>query len=223
MIALNNVNFIYDRKSPLEKLIFNDVNIVIDKRINLLAGVSGSGKSTLFKLLMDQRKPTSGTIDKPGDVLVVFQNVSMQIIMPTVYEEINLGYANRFNTDIDRQVIIDLLDYFGLNIDVNDNPLKLSGGQRKIITFISLFVLKPEVLILDEPFVNLDTTLRNKLIAYLQTIDSTLLISTHDIEDNYFIYQDVFVVEDHDISQSSLQETFTKKILKQPRGYNNEN
>lgn len=182
MIKLENLNFCYDKYSPFKKEIFVNVNYNINGQKVLLTALSGSGKSTLFNILLGEYK---GYKTKQ-DIKILLQSIDIQILTNTVYEEINLGYKLKFKKDITKEEAQNYLNTFKLNKKLDDNPSLFSGGEKKILLIICLIVSKPDILILDEPYVSLDELHIKVLNDYLKITDINFLMSTHNI------YEDIF-------------------------------
>jgi len=182
MIKLENLNFCYDKYSPFKKEIFVNVNYNIIGQKVLLTASSGSGKSTLFNILLGEYK---GYKTKQ-DIKILLQSIDIQLLTNSVYEEINLGYKLKFKKDIAKEEVQNYLNVFMLNKKLGDNPNLFSGGEKKILLIICLIVSKPDILIMDEPYVSLDEAHINVLNNYLKTTDINFLMSSHNI------YEDIF-------------------------------
>lgn len=182
MIKLENLNFSFDKYSPFKKVIFENTSLAINGTKVLIQAPSGSGKSTLFNILMGQYK---GYKIK-SDIRILLQSIDSQILCDTVYDEINLGYKIKYKKDIEKDEVINLLHEFKLNKSLNDNPNKFSGGEKKILLFMALIVSKPDLLILDEPYVSLDDRHIKLLDEYLKVTEQKILMSTHIIYDDFF-------------------------------------
>jgi energy-coupling factor transporter ATP-binding protein EcfA2 len=216
MIEFNDYSFGYDYKQPFEKRIFTDVDLKIDGKKTLLVGTSGSGKSTFFKTLIKYLKPSNGTVITPNEIGFLLQNVNSQVICHTIYEEINLGYKNKFNVDIKEETIQSFFKLFEVNFLLTDNPRHLSGGQKKIIILIALLVTEPQLLLLDEPFVGLDYKRKILLIEYLKSSDINFILSTHDVSDSRDLFDQVVLIENKKLLIVELEDVYQRMILKRP-------
>lgn len=182
MIKLENLNFSYDKYSPFKKEIFINVNYNITGKKVLLTAPSGSGKSTLFNILLGEYK---GYKTK-RDIKILLQNVDLQILTSTIYDEINLGYKLKFKKNITIEEIDTYLEVFKLNKKQDDDPNLFSGGEKKILLIICLIASKPDLLILDEPYVSLDNKHIKILDEYLKNTNINFLMSTHNIYSDMF-------------------------------------
>ncbi|MBN2803902.1 MAG: molybdenum ABC transporter ATP-binding protein [Deltaproteobacteria bacterium] len=199
----------------LGELEFN-YNGEIDGGIFGVFGVSGSGKSTLMKLICGIEKADSGSMvfndtiffdlekgiylpPHKRNVGVVFQE---HYLFPHLTVEENLRFGMRFTKGekISFSKVITLLDLEPL---LNKKPSLLSGGERQRAAIGRALLQQPEMLLLDEPFSNLDRKRRHQIISYLIKIynrfDIPLLIISHDLEDILKLTQSMIIVEKQSI------------------------
>lgn len=180
----------------------DNISLTIEKNsIFALIGNNGSGKTTLLRLIVGLLKPVSGEINLFGEKLTrkkeqlwrmrqkigfLFQNPDDQLFAPTVGEDVSFGARNLKldENEVQERVnwalkSVDLLDY------KNESPFNLSWGQKKRASLAGLLVLKPELLILDEPFANLDFRSIKNHLEILETLrrenDMTILFTTHNL------------------------------------------
>ena len=160
-------------------------------------GHSGCGKSTLLDMVSGFRSPTIGEvrlqnkrITKPGpDRMVVFQNYSLLPWM-TAFENIYLGihsvWSDKSKVEKD-QIAHDHLALVGLTEAAHKKPGQLSGGMKQRVCIARALALRPQVLVLDEPFGALDPITREELQEELLKIWTehrvTVLMITHDIDE----------------------------------------
>jgi nitrate ABC transporter ATP-binding subunit len=160
-------------------------------------GHSGCGKSTLLDMVSGFRTPTLGEvrlqnkrITKPGpDRMVVFQNYSLLPWM-TAFENIYLGihsvWPDKPKAEKD-QIAHDHLALVGLTEAAHKKPGQLSGGMKQRVCIARALALRPQVLVLDEPFGALDPITREELQEELLKIWTehrvTVLMITHDIDE----------------------------------------
>ncbi|QBO35472.1 ATP-binding cassette domain-containing protein [Periweissella cryptocerci] len=196
LLEIEHLAFAY----PRGKQIFTDLNITVNTgELISIVGKNGSGKSTLSNLITGFLKPTAGQIKLNGQDLTelsikeradqigyVLQNPNQMISKNTVYEEVALGLELRGIelAQVTAQVaeILRLTDLYTMR---NWPISALSFGQKKRVTIASILVLKPKVLILDEPTAGQDlahyTAMMNFLANLRVTNGITIIIITHDM------------------------------------------
>ena len=177
----------------------SDVNLsVADGEFLCILGPSGCGKSTTLRMIGGFEEATSGdvridnksVVDIPPNhrpTAMVFQKYTLWPHM-RVYDNIAFGLRLRHTPkeDIDRQVK-DSLELVGLAGYEHRFPAQLSGGEQQRVALARALVLKPKILLLDEPFSNLDAQLRvrlrEELHAIQRRIQITAIFVTHDQEE----------------------------------------
>ncbi len=205
MIAINDLTFAYSGQPP----IFQDYNLQVGRGEALsIIGPSGCGKTTLLYLLAGVRRPQSGSIvidrkpifrPRPRSGLVLQDHGLLP--WQTVRENARLGLTIRgfYGSDgrhapADEQLVPDQADQrvdewlkkLGI-ADLRDQyPLQLSRGQRQRTAIARTLAMKPDLLLMDEPFSALDAPTREDLQNFIITLhaqsDLTYVIVTHDIE-----------------------------------------
>lgn len=159
----------------------------------LLAGETGCGKTTLMKLLVPSIAPhgtVSGEIRtelKPNEIGYVAQSYDGQIVTDRVYSEIAFGLENLGveSSEIRRRVG-ETARFFGLE-EVYDAPVEtLSGGQKQLLCLASVVVMRPKLLILDEPCAQLDPVATENFYHFLlklnRSLGITILMAEHALE-----------------------------------------
>jgi cobalt/nickel transport system ATP-binding protein len=179
-----------------------------------LIGQNGCGKTTLFLLANGLYKPDQGRIiwqSKPlqydrkslvqlrQKVGVVFQDPEQQLVASTVEEDISYGLCNLGLPEIEiQQRVEQALIEFDL-IELAQRPVHhLSLGQKKRVSIADVMVLKPELLLLDEPTAYLDRLHTRKLMTTLQDIHAagtTIVMATHDLDLVYRWADWIFVMD----------------------------
>ena len=152
-----------------EEKVLKDINFKINEgEFVLLCGPSGSGKTTLLNNIKKELKPAGDTYGQIffDDILVeelddeksacdiglMFQNPDAQIVTDTVIQEIAFPLENiGLPTDEIRNRIAEMSTFFGIDKLLHENVNNLSGGQKQLVNLCSLLVLKPKLLLLDEP------------------------------------------------------------------------
>lgn len=167
-----------------------------------LVGPSGAGKSTLLMhlngLLPERLEATSesAALSLCGVPLCrttvaqirqrvgfVFQNPDDQLFCPTVREDVAFGPLNLgLSRDEVTQRVAESLKQVGLGGYEFRSTLQLSVGERKRVCLAGVLACKPQVLVLDEPFTNLDPRARRGLVSILKSFNGTQFIATHDLD-----------------------------------------
>jgi cobalt/nickel transport system ATP-binding protein len=178
----------------------NGVSLEIKRgeRVAIL-GPNGSGKSTLILLIAGLLTPEKGEITVFNEkttsknfqklrqkIGIVFQDPDDQLFTQSVTEDIEYGPKNLRLPESDiKQRSREVLEKIGIYHLKDRPPHRLSFGEKKKASLATALVLKPELLILDEPTANLDLASRRGLLGMLNDLDkegTTILVSTHDVE-----------------------------------------
>lgn len=175
-----------------------DVNLsIIPGSFVVLAGANGSGKTILMRHLNGLVKATAGSVLLDGvnifddlagarrRVGLVFQNSDSQLLRETVARDVAFGPENlRLSRTEIVQRVADALVATGLMGFDRRRPHSLSGGEKRRLAVAGVLAMHPDVLVLDEPFTDLDWEGSAKLIAVLlklHSIGKTVLLITHDL------------------------------------------
>jgi nitrate/nitrite transport system ATP-binding protein len=174
---------------------------VYESEFVCLIGHSGCGKSTLLDMVSGFRKPSTGEvrlqgklINRPGpDRMVVFQNYAL-LPWKTAFENVYLGVNAVFPKKSKKEkteIVRSHLALVGLEDAANKRPGQLSGGMKQRVSIARALSIRPQVLILDEPFGALDAITKEELQEELLKIWSefkiTVLMITHDIDEALFL------------------------------------
>lgn len=178
----------YTKKCEIDAL--NNINLkVYEKDFIALLGPSGCGKSTLLSIIGGLENKTSGEIIKKNNLKIGYM-LQDDCLFPylTIYENCILGLKiNKIYTEENINNVKDLLEKYGLKGFMNNYPKDLSGGMRQRVALIRTLALKPDLLLLDEPFSKLDYQMRinvsNDVLNIIKNEDKTLIIVTHDISE----------------------------------------
>lgn len=212
IINIKNINVSYGKNHVLK-----DVNIDIqEKDFFTFLGPSGCGKTTLLRLIAGFEQSQSGELIIAGkevsklnpwerDVGLVFQNYALWPHM-TVFKNISFGLEekkvpkNEINDRVD-----EVLELVGMQELKQRYPYQLSGGQQQRVALARTIVVRPKVLLLDEPLSNLDAKLRNQMRVELLELHNKLQITTifvtHDQEEANSISDNIAIFNEGIIQQ----------------------
>ena len=168
---------------------------VKDGEFFVIVGPSGCGKSTLLSLLCGLMEPESGSIlidGAPGEPSRAAMGYMLQrdhlLEWRTIFSNISLGLEiqNRLDEKAEKE-LIHMLDTYGLSQFKDARPGQLSGGMRQRAALIRTLALKPDILLLDEPFSALDYQTRLEVCDDISTIirtqKKTAVLITHDLSE----------------------------------------
>lgn len=196
MLELKNISFSYfDRK------VINNLSFSVPQGQNVaIMGESGCGKSTLLQLIYGLYDLESGSIHNngtailgpkfhliPGEGAIKYLAQDFDL-MPYITVEENVGkYLSNMFPQQKKRRVHELLDMVGMSDFKSIKAQFLSGGQQQRVALARVLALEPQILLLDEPFSQIDTfrknQLRNSLFNYLKEKKITCLVATHDCED----------------------------------------
>lgn len=197
-VTIDRLTYAYTGSS---QNVLSDFSLQLNKgEVVGLLGQSGSGKSTLLRLVAGLEVPGAGTISINGDTMVsrdrfvqpekrgvgmVFQDYALFPHM-TVGQNIAFGLRGIGRSERNARVA-DMLELVKLRDYGRRYPHELSGGQQQRIAFARALAPSPKLLLMDEPFSNLDADLkgsiRQELKELLRLAGMTSILVTHDLED----------------------------------------
>ncbi len=207
----------------------NEVDLQLNKgEILCLLGPSGCGKTTILRMIAGLDKPDSGEIVIGGrqvstqieqvppenrNVGLVFQDFAL---FPHLNIEQNVGFGLK-DVNKRKSSVEEILALVGLNGLGKRMPHELSGGQQQRVALARALAPKPEVILFDEPFSNLDADLRRKIRNEIRQILKEAQVSsifvTHDQEEALSLADRIAVLCDGQISQvASPREIYTKPL-----------
>ena len=214
ILQLQKVNKAFDTKK-----IVDDASFSLAKgQIGCLLGPSGSGKTTLLRLIAGFETPDSGKLILHGQTVfengnsmspekrrigMVFQDYAL---FPHLTVKANIGFGLRgMSREGKEGKISNMLDKVGLKPFEDNYPHELSGGQQQRVALARALVMEPEIILLDEPFSNLDVTLRENLSREVRRIikdlGSTALLVTHNQQEAFAVADEIGVVMDGRVLQ----------------------
>jgi iron(III) transport system ATP-binding protein len=204
-LNINNLCFRYKPNQPLiENLSFH----VKTGQLVAITGASGCGKSTLLQLILGFIQPVSGSIQFADRILtddsnfvmpesrsigVVFQDYAL---FPHLTVRENIGFGLRLPAKEKQSRIDKWLKLFSLADVAFSYPHQLSGGQMQRVAIARAVAPEPQLLLLDEPFSNLDPTLTARLRQDLKPIflalNMTIVLVTHHRDDAMFLADEIY-------------------------------
>ncbi|MEL6439740.1 MAG: nitrate ABC transporter ATP-binding protein [Cyanobacteria bacterium J06621_8] len=197
LLSITDVSKIYPTpKGPYP--VMEGVNLTVKEgEFICLIGHSGCGKTTLLNMVAGFTQPTDGSvylggqmITRPGlDRMMVFQNYSLlpwKTALENIYLAVHAAFP-KLPTAQKRAIAREHLDLVGLNDAANKRPHQLSGGMKQRVAIARALAIRPEVLLLDEPFGALDAItkeeLQEELLSIWQDHRCTVMMITHDIDE----------------------------------------
>ncbi|OBR90761.1 energy-coupling factor transporter ATP-binding protein EcfA2 [Clostridium ragsdalei P11] len=195
LLKVEQISFQYStEKMLIDKLSFE----VLEGESLGIIGPNGCGKTTLLKLILGILKPIKGiiylegmdiskmTLGKIGESIgYVMQNPERQLFMPSVAEEITYALHIRgWKKKMIQNKLEEMIDFFDLKELEHVSPFTLSGGEKQILALAAVSVLKPRLLILDEPTTGLDPLRKAKLGYFLKKLQKNglgLILVSHDL------------------------------------------
>ncbi|MDU4934704.1 MAG: ABC transporter ATP-binding protein [Peptostreptococcaceae bacterium] len=220
MLRLENIKKTF-HKSEILKGISIDVE---NGEIVSILGPSGSGKTTLLniilgitdctdgKIIFNNEEITNTSMEKRG-FNIVFQDYAL---FPNLNAYDNIIYGLKNNPNISTQEEVDeLIELLGIKEHKNKNIDQLSGGQKQRVALARTLVMKPKVLLLDEPLSALDGVIKESIKERIKKIakeyNLTIIIVTHDPEEALTLSDKVLILNEGLVSQYDTPQGIIKK------------
>ncbi len=185
------------------KVVLDDIDLRVNRgEFCVVVGPSGCGKSTMLRLILGQEQQTKGTLnfmDKPigppdTDRGIVYQRYSLYPHL-TVLDNIILGKKLQSDYSKNKDIIIqeahEFLERARLKGHANKYPHELSGGMQQRVAIIQALIMRPKILLMDEPFGALDPETREEMQLFILEMweqnNMTIFFVTHDLEEAVFL------------------------------------
>lgn len=187
IVEIKNISKDFYSKNKITTAI-KDISLdVKDGEFVAIVGPSGCGKSTLLNILCNLDKPTSGQIILKNNAKIGYM-LQQDCLFPwlTIFDNccIGLKIENKLTKE-NKEYVKNLLYTYGLKDFINSYPNSLSGGMRQRVALIRTLAIKPDILLLDEPFSALDYQSRlavcDDVYRIIKKEKKTIIMITHDI------------------------------------------
>ena len=191
LIEFDAVSVAFEGKTALD-----NVSIKLDQQRIGVIGLNGSGKSTFARLLNGLVQPTSGTVTIGGinpatdakaarrQTGFIFSNPDVQIIMPTVIEDVAFSLRGAgLNKDEVQAKSLATLKRFKIDHLADQTAHSLSSGQKQLLAICAILVTEPKLIVADEPTALLDLVNSRRIgQALLRELPQQIVMVTHDLE-----------------------------------------
>jgi len=196
-----------------DNMVLDDIDFSLhEEELCTVVGPSGCGKSTLLRLILGQEIPSAGKIHSLGEPIgfadtrrgVVYQKYSLYPHL-TVIENVSLGkrlglglFKSRIKLKEIRDEAFEFLRRMGLEDHTDKYPHELSGGMQQRVAIAQALIMRPRILLMDEPFGALDPGMRELMQIFLLEVweksHMTILFVTHDLEEALFLGTRIIVL-----------------------------
>lgn len=219
-IKVKNVTKIYTNGTAALRNVSFDI---FEKEIIGLLGVNGSGKTTLSSILSTLHPPTNGDIIYGGQSIFKDINSYRKFIgycpqKPNLHSlltvEKNLYYDALyfgFSHKVAKIKLESLLEKLDLKAYRHSKPEELSGGYQQRTMIARALMHDPKVIILDEPTVGLDPSIRRKLWAIIKDLNKTILLTTHYIDEAEYLSDRICILDAGQIMYLDTPNSLKKK------------
>lgn len=226
MLQLENISYMYDKSFAIEKISFN-----LEKGETLaIVGPSGSGKTTLLKIILGSIIPDAGKLFLDSKNITTLdinkRNIGYcpqdQLLFPhlNVFDNIAMGLKAKHlsKNEIKEQVekLAKMSDIDGL---LKRKTNQISGGQKQRVSILRALAINPKLLLLDEPFHNLDAQIKDQIVNYIKKVQSIMnigiLFVTHDISEAKLLADKILILIDGKMGQVGT----TKELSFEPNSF----
>ena len=217
ILSLKNVSKHYSVDNPAG---VSGISLSINKGdFVAIVGESGSGKSTLLKLIYGLLAPNSGEVLFKGEHLagphekLIPGHDSMKMLSQDfnlnlyakVYENIESMLSNE-DIHAKKQKTLEMMEFLGIDELANKRIVELSGGEQQRVALARAIITEPEVLLLDEPFSQVDAILKTQLRADLKRLCDylgiTIILVSHDPVDGLTLANEMIILKDGKLIES---------------------
>ena len=209
LLTLKNICYATKTVSDHEIEIIKNINLeILPNKFTGIIGKSGSGKTTLLKIISSLIQYTSGTITTTQKsypkISIAFQDYAL-LPWLTVYKNIELGIDNLNISDDEKSIrVSEIILLMGLNGFEESYPKELSAGMKQRVNLARSLIVEPDILLMDEPFSNLDPLTTEALKSDLMTLwkekiinITSMVIVTHNTNDIIDLCHEVYTLGKH--------------------------
>lgn len=203
------------RKSFGDKTVLKDITLTVETgEIISILGSSGSGKTTLLNIILGILNSDSGKLMFNGEDItdapledrnfnIVFQDYALFPHL-NAYDNIVYGLKNQEGAT-DEAELKEIIDLFDLSDHLNKRISELSGGQKQRVALARTIVMKPKVLLLDEPLSALDSVIKESIKELIKEISNrynlTTIMVTHDPEEALTLSDRILLLNQGEVAQ----------------------
>lgn len=211
IIEINNLNYSYK-----DNIIFENLNLNIKQNtFTTILGKNGSGKSTLAKLITSKNKNIKKTTD---NIYLITTNPNNHITCKTVKKQLMFYLKqNNVKKDIIEEKIKKITKEFNLEEIIDIDPYNLNNEQKQLVIILSIIIINPDLLILDDALCFISTYYKEKLLKYIKKQKITIINFTNDTEES--LYSNNIVI----INKQVILNKPLKKALKEEKIFINNN
>lgn len=187
-------------KSFGNRKILSNISLkVYENDIIGIFGPNGSGKTTLLRIIAGILKPDSGIVKVNGSIGFVFQE---NVVLPwkTLFKNIVIGLKK-----VDIEYIRKLAKEFEIEQYLNMYPSQVSGGTLRKVVIIRALIRKPDILLLDEPFIELDLKSTCKLIDIVKSCSKCAIIVSHQLYELATICTKLYLLYDGKLHEVNVE------------------
>jgi len=213
--------------------------VIEEGNIYSIVGESGSGKTTIAKMLLGLLKPSSGKISFYGDAIALKNHKEcvtywnhVQAVFQDPFSSFNQFYKvqdllmncikmkfRKISSEEAYVIMSNACSYVNLDLKElwNKHPFELSGGQMQRLMIARIFIIKPKVLIADEPTSMIDACSRSMILDMLLKLKSdiqmTIIFITHDIGLAYYVSDYLYIMEKGEV----VEEGDARSVISNPK------
>ncbi len=233
ILEIRNMSKVFDADTETEKDVLKNVNLTVSKNEFLcVLGPSGCGKTTLLRCIAGFENYDGSVLingaerRRPGiDRVMVFQDFNQLFPWKTV--EKNIQYPLKINGIHNKEELNnrtrEVLAKVKLSGHEKFYPYQLSGGMKQRVAIAKALALKPEIILMDEPFAALDAMTRNELQSELLRISTqekcTFIFITHNIQEAIVLGTRIIVLAQHGKIIIDEENKITRPVTPASKGY----